>query len=499
MKISSLKNLITGSVTIKGRTFNKAMLVGISGVVFLHVSLAGIVSVITPWWLGVGDAPRHIDYSWSLYNGEVPRYSAGLQYPVFNELRGDRYGAQNAAKNPPLFYVIHAPVIGPLFDSGHWQAGIAAGRALNILIGVSCILALAWAGWLYGGSRRELLAVAVPAIGITSYDFTVLNQNYALDGLLVLITTLTFVLWHKMIHFGLQKKYLIGLFGLSALGMATKASYLAFFGLSLLTVMIIAVLYGKQKMSKRVLRGIKISALISLGVLLAIGWFYLFNYLMRGEVFKNTDAPTADRPYKSFMTVITHPRLWGMFYQEIAPTPLLSTLMTVTAAFGLLIGFARTKFRELFHNKQRLTLAALLALSVIGTTCIQIAWAVGYGGFYFRYFLPVIFIFSLVLAYGLLEIKRLRGQIITIFITAIAITTLLKVSALSNVTAIVVEAKQASSAVEKIFIETDYNGNSEVIAGALLVFAPIGLMLLAISLFSLTKNKKVRNKNQAIT
>lgn len=468
----------------------KWVIAGLAGVIMMYVGLAGTVSVVTPWWLGVGDAPRHIDYSWSLYNGDLPRYTKGLQYPVFNELRGEKYGAQNAAKNPPLFYVIHTPVIGPVLDTGHWQAAIALGRALNIFMGVLCILALAWAGWLFGGKRKELFAVAVPAVAVTSVDFILLNQNYAIDVLLVLICTLTFINWQKLLYHGLQRKYLYSLGALSVLGMATKASYLVFLMLNLLVIMITVIIYGRESFVKKFVKGTFISSLVVLSVLFFIGWFYYINYRLRGEVFKNTDAGPADRPYKSFMTVIGHPRLRGMFYQEIAPTHFISATVTALGAVGILLSFIRTRFRHLMQDRKLLYLVLLLALSVAGVAATQIAWAIGYGNFYFRYFLPVIFVFGLVLAYGLLEIKRFRGQLLALILAVIAYVTLNKVAALSNVNSVITEAKSTSGFINKIFVEASYNGISDIVTGFLLLIVPIGLGVVAVSLFVLSKPKE---------
>jgi len=205
----------------------RMVIAGLLGVVFLYVSASGLISVTHPFFTGTnGDTMAHVDMIYRIYNGDLPKASDGIRYQPFIDLGGGNV-YQRASGHPPLFHILHAPIVGPLLNAGEWQKAIALGRALNIFFGILCIFALAWAGWLFGGKRKALFAVAVPALAVLTYRFSRLNTDYALDGLLTLWTTLTLICLYKILQNGLRANYLIFLTLLSVAGMSTKICYFA--------------------------------------------------------------------------------------------------------------------------------------------------------------------------------------------------------------------------------------------------------------------------------
>ena len=481
----------TGDIKLWRLTLPRAVVVGLLGVVFLYVSSAGLVSVTTPWWLGSGDAPRHVDYALSIYHFDIPHFNDHLQYPVFNQLAQGSYRNQPAAVNPPLFYILHAPIVGPMMDSGHWHEAIGAGRAFNVFLGVLCILVLAWAGWLIGGSRRGVLAVAVPAISVLFFNFIVLNQNYAVDVLLIIFTTLSFIISFKLLTNGVRRKYILWLAVISLLGMSTKATYIVFLFTSLVALVAAYYLHGKSKAVVNIVRGGLVATAIFVAVLLTIGWYYYFqNYRVSGNWVSAAppDFGSATRPYKSLHQVITSSVLWQMFYARFISNPILSTVMSTVAITGLAVYFDRNRLREVVRNRTLMIFIGLMLLAVLGIFATQIVMATGYGGYYFRYFLPVILPFGLFLAFGLTQIKWLRGQLITLFCFTMLVTGVTSALAGSSMLKQVPQLKKTGDTTARIYIATEHNNIPGYISTTLIAMAPVGLLALGVSMYKLTND-----------
>lgn len=406
----SLNRWLGGQVTFWGKKLSRAMVAGVLAVILMFVGTSGLISASLPQDINSGDTRAHVDYIWRVYNGEVPRLSDGLKYKPFNPTGSRRIQPQ--ANHPPLFYAINAPLVGPHLKAGNWQKAIGVARAINIFIGVLCVLALAWAGWLYGGRRGEVFAVAVPAIGVMLYRFSGLNIVYGPDYLLVLLTTLSFVGMYKVIKHGLKGKYIAGLGVLAVLGMSTKAGYLPVLAASFISIALAAFLHSPEDRRRQMLRAVFYTGIIAAAVALAAGWFYYVrNYQTSGTWFRATpDEYSGGRPYKSLSNVLFGEQFRALFYEKLAQNGPLSTFITVLAAAGLM-GVKKFNLSNFFRDKTRLALSAVLLIASLGVIAAQVTFAVGYGAVNLRYLLPVLLPIGLLLAYGLLEFRWTRGQL----------------------------------------------------------------------------------------
>ncbi len=464
---------LSGDLKFKNHKLPKMMLVGLLGVTFLYISVAGLVSVTTPW-LARGDTVQHVDYTWRLWNGDIPRWSDGITYPPFVKLEGHK--AEAASANPPLFYMIHAPFVGPLLNGGHWHKAIAVGRAINIFIGVLCIAVLAWAGWLFGGTRRALFAVAVPALSVLMYRFTRLNVDYALDALVVLWATLSLIFNYKILQYGLRRKYLIGLALISVAGMATKAPYIVFLLVSLLAIVIASLMHGKGSTPRRIIKGGLISAGIFALVLAAIGWFYYFrNYKSHGNWFSSSPPGyTGGRKIQSLHDVLTNKKLWGLLYSDFSVSATASVVLVSLALAGWLTT-TRKAMRDYLGDRARAIAIGLMALTALGTFIVQIKFATGIGSINFRYLLPAILPISLFLSAGLLAFKTTKGQLVSLLVLAMA------ASSITSLT---------SSHFHGLYSATRANGIPGVVVSLLLLLFVLGATCLGWSLFDLSKSRK---------
>lgn len=467
-----LGKLFRGEVSLFGRRLPKMVLVGLAGVILLYVSVAGTVSYSTPW-ITRGDTTRHLDYVWRVYHGDLPRWSDGIKNPALFQLTHNTN--QGVAANPPLFYMIHAPIEGPMLEKGKVNEAIAVGRTVNLLIGVLALLSLAWAGWVFGGSRKALFAVAVPAVGVMTYRYTRLNVDFALDALLVLWATLSLIFDYKILKYGFRKKYLIILALISVLGMSTKAPYVLFLVLSMLALLMAANLHVKKPGWRRLAPGGLWAIILLIVTAAVIGWYYYFrNYKAYGSWFSQSPANyTGGRAYKSLANVLTSRHLWGLWYSNYST----SGTVSLAASFLALAGWFNTKRQTIskyFDDKVNVYSVILLGLAVVGTFAIQIKFAKGYGSINFRYMLPALLPIGLFLSYGLLAWRWSRGQILAVVVLAMG------VSSLANATA---------HSLSKLHSATLANNVPTLVTAVLLLAFPVGAVLFCASLFSLSSGR----------
>lgn len=486
---------LEGNLTIKGSRFPKAMLIGLVGVILMYVGTAGIVSVVGPWWVGKGDAPRHVDYVYRIWHGQIPKFTDGITYPPLAKLGAGRYVNQPASANPPLFYLLHAPLVGPLLDKGEWHKAEAVGRAFNIFLGVLCVIALSWGGWLLGGKRKDLFAVSVPALAVLTYDFTFLNMNYALDVLLVLLTTLGFIVTYKLLEHGPKRKYLFWLAVVSILGMSTKASYIVILAISLLGLIISWVIHGKKRdIRKNALRGTGASALILGLVVLAIGWFYYYhNYKVTGRWYSNYQylADKPHRPYKSLLTVLRSKNLWALMYGRYSVSPAISVALSSFSLAGILTIVDKNRFAGLRKVTPTTIMAGLLALATIGIFLTQIVEAVGSGNYYFRYMLPAILPISLAMCYGLLAFHWTRGMLVFLFATMMTWSTIYGFPKSSTVSYTLSGIKKVAGPLNRVYYATAHNGIPTYVDKLLFLFIMLGVIALFLSLIKLSRRAQL--------
>jgi hypothetical protein len=139
----------------------------------------------------------------------------------------------------------------------------------------------------------------------------------------------------------------------------------------------------------------------------------------------------------------------------------------------------------------------LLFLLLIATTLTQIAHAWGIGNFSFRYFLPAILVFSLFITYGLLEIRKARGQLLGITVVAMAITSLATTARLENTERWVPAVGATNNIMEKLQIALTHNGFPSSFLVLLMALLICGTIATIAALFMLTQpNNLLIKKNK---
>ncbi len=471
----AFNKIFAGTIRIRGHKIPKSVIAGLIGIIFMYVSVAGITSVATPW-LGSSDTRQHVDYIWRLSHEQLPHWKDGLTYSPFVKIYG--FKNQAASANPPLFYAIHTPFVSPLLREGKWEKAIAAGRAVNVFIGILCIFALSWAGWLYGGRRRELFSIAVPALSVMLYRFTRLNVDYALDALLVLFATLALINTYKLITKGLKTNYLLWAALLSVLGMATKATYVVVLAINLLGVLGAAYLHStKKNLKKNMIKAATICGSIVLLVALAIGWFYyIWNYRTSGKWWSaSPPGYTGGRVIVnlSIFQLLTNRNVLGIFYSNYSDSSLSIALTSFTLAGYFHI--KRTSYVKVLRDKANLILIGLLSLTLIGTFATLLVLeghtptAVN-----FRYMLSATLVFGLFLAYGLSVYEWMKGQLIAFFSIGMGLSTLAGLGLFKRT---------------KLYKATLANSITPTVPKILILLFFVGAVLLIMSLYKLSGRK----------
>ena len=401
----------------KLKNLPRAVKTGVIGVVLLFVSVAGIYAVSLPW-RGTGDSPRHLDYVWQLSQGHLPRYESGIQYQPMRAITRDI--GQHVSHHPPLFYALLALPTKSYLEKGEWHKAAAIGRTISILIGALTVIATAWAGWVFGGSKKELFAVGLPLIVVLQQAFLRVSGDIRGDTLVTLFSILSFTIIYKALKEGLKTKYYIALVTLSILGMATRAAYIATFITTLLGLFLAMIIHERRRI-KPVLKSLALSSLALVLVVLATGWFYYFhNYKQTGSWIgavegKLLDWLTQVREYKDLPDVILNTDLYKSAL-HISDGTLESVSWFVTIlVFGScfwLIYKKRSQIKRLLKSKPELAITGLFVLQFLIVFYGQVKHGVGYGQLTSRYFLLTLLPIALVLAYGLLGKVVFRGQLL---------------------------------------------------------------------------------------
>ncbi|MFV0535252.1 MAG: ArnT family glycosyltransferase [Cumulibacter sp.] len=398
---------------------------------------SAILNVLIMPWSGTADSSAHMDYVYQVHKGHIPApYGYEWNHPGLPEA-STRTARQWASAHPPLFYYLASLVAGAFMDSGEWVAAIVATRLLNALFGGLVVVALAWAGWQLGGSRRAIIAVAAPAFGALVGGMNRFTGNEYNDTLVSLFAIVSLTLASIILRDGPTPRRLILLFPLAAGGMASKATYAVALILVLIAVVVAFLLHrrpdpntGPRSTARAGLLGVGWCAAILAFVAITIGWFYRRNYQLSGSWSRSTPkAALQNRERQSMGDVLTNPD-----YYKVVPEGLLgreswngiwpynhhlSLAIAMTCLLLLLARLvARGRWRQLLAITPQNAIWLMLLAHLVGHYVAQLQQATGWGAINYRYFQPATLTITLILAFGATAWRRL-GPLLVAILTAI--------------------------------------------------------------------------------
>jgi len=354
------------------------------------------------------DESAHVDYAYQVWTGSLPEFHAGL---VIRPGFGFIPPVQWVAQPPPLYYVIQAPVVGPLIESGHYLMAGYAARAFNALLAAFVVGAVAWAAAQAFPRRPQLWLAASLVAAMNSWVVRVGGSVYN-DLLCALWATLLLGIKIRTLHRGATLRRCVLLTLTAAAAVATRAS------LGVVVVVCLAVLVIHTGLATKSWRSALGAtgrySLVGLAALVPSAWFYLRNLRLTGRLLGGDPAWAQEhlhRTLRSAADQVMDPQSWkalmsifsyGVFDRDLM-MGLLLVMPLVLAGMKLLLSRRNTARWWHVRLPARATFA-LLAGVALAVVAMQFEYAAGGGGLIPRYTMPLVLVISLAVGYGLSEL-----------------------------------------------------------------------------------------------
>ncbi|WP_328531751.1 hypothetical protein OG984_11740 [Nocardioides sp. NBC_00368] len=367
---------------------------------------------------GTKDEAAHVDHAYQLWHGTLIAIGEPMRMP---QIWGYTLPFDWTGQHPPLFYLLLAPVVGPLTDAGHLLAAGMAARGVALVITCLVVAAVMWTTRQIVPSRPEV-AVAAGLVTALSPALTRLGGVVFNDNLFVLWVTLLVGQTVWLLRHGPRSRGLVlfGLYAAAALG--TRLPGVVFIGLCASTLGLVWLFTGGRRDWAGVLR-------LGVAVLLAVAanaWFYVRNFRATGnwsgmqtDLVGKAGGPLQEREVRTVLDLATDPDIW---HQLLIPPALqehvvVGAVLTVgPLLLGLVVGL-RAFSRERREPVRVATALLLLALTAV-IVAVQLNYAAGGGGAYWRYLLPLTIVTSLLTALGLTVTPRLAGPLVGVWAAA---------------------------------------------------------------------------------
>ncbi|MFD4323855.1 hypothetical protein ACFWQC_04420 [Nocardioides sp. NPDC058538] len=368
---------------------------------------------------GTKDEVAHVDHAYQLWHGTLISIGDPMRMP---QIWGYTLPFDWTGQHPPLFYLLLAPVVGPLTDAGHLLAAGMAARGIVLVITCLIVAAVMWTTRQIVPSRPEVSIAAglVTALSpaLTRLGGVVFNDNLFVLWATLLVGQTVWLLRHGPRTGGLV---LFGLYAAAALG--TRLPGVVFLGLCA-TALGLVWLFGPRRDWSGILR-------LGISVLLAVAvnaWFYLRNFRATGnwsgmqtDLVGKPGGPLQEREVRPVLDVASDPDIW----RQLLIPPALQEHVTIGAVLtlaplvlGLIVGLRA--FWEITSRREPVrgaTALLLLALTVV-IVGIQLNYAAGGGGAYWRYLIPLTVVTSLLTALGLAVTPRVAGPAVAVWAAA---------------------------------------------------------------------------------
>lgn len=379
----------------------------------LAALLASLVQSLLVPPLHTGDETAHLDYAYQVWTGHLPVFEDGL---VLEPEAGSVPPVQWAAQHPPLYYLVLAPVVGPLVADGHVIAAVYAARGLNVVGAGLLVLVAAWAARRAFPGSALVAPVTALVVGTTAWVARVGGSGYN-DIFAALLTTWLLGLAAGAVRSGLTWPRTAALIVVSALCLGTRLHTVVMVG-----VLVAAVLAGVvlRTAGLRSGRGDAVRAVVlALGVPAAVaatsGWFYLRNLALAGTVtggHPDWAAQNLDRVARPVPEVLADAGVWthllAVFGHGKLPDAGVVLLLLVPAGLAVVAGVRTVRDERLpTAGRADVLLVAAGAAAVAATLAMQLVYTAGGGSPHPRYLLPVIGILAVLVAHGLVSTGRL--------------------------------------------------------------------------------------------
>lgn len=393
-------------------------LLGVTAALVGLMSASAAFAALTPVFESP-DEPVHLDYAFQVWNGGLPVFEDGLA------LRPNGVGppVQWTAQHPPLFYLLLAPVVGPLANAGHWFAAVLAARVLCVVIAGLCLLGLAWAAAQLSATRPWSWAIAVAAVAAPIAPFMRVGGSVYSDNLAVLFSVLALGIVLRMLRRGMSPWLVVGLAVVCAGGSLSRATFVVTLIAATGGVALAGWLHSRGPNSRRLAIAGTAALVPAVSAVLASGWFYQRNIELTGSwtgghpQWAQENLGRSTRPLSE---VATSSDFWLQQLQLLRQPiddrpdhgPILLSVVFLIAVIGAL-----WRYRGCGRpSAVQLGMAALLGAQVVGTLLLTIGYQASGGGTVTRYLLPALLPIACALGAGVLVARgRLAGLALLVY------------------------------------------------------------------------------------
>ncbi|MGO2658732.1 hypothetical protein [Mycetocola reblochoni] len=260
-----------------------------------------------------GDEAAHVDYALQLWQGRLPVFEDGL---VLANTMGVHPPVQWTAQHPPLFYLLLAPVVGPLVDAGHIVGAAIGARLVVAGLAVALLFAVRWTtSRIFPG--RPAVAWAAALITGLSVWFVRLGGSVYNDVLAAVVVCLAFGMLVAMFREPHRRRWYLGFTLFITLAALTRFSALPLCALLLTAFLIQRLTVSRPGFWRAV------GAPVLSGVVMVLGsaWFYLRNVALTGNLSGgHPDWATehTGRGARPLLKVAGDPDFWKTMLQQFS-------------------------------------------------------------------------------------------------------------------------------------------------------------------------------------
>ncbi len=325
---------------------------------------------------------------------------------------------------PPLFYVLLAPIIGPLTDSHHVLVAGLAARGVNALFGALVPVAVMWGvRQAFPGMNR--LAVTSGLVSATPPWLHGVSGAIYNDALATLLGTLVIGLTCRILRRGSPRHEWVWLAVACAAAAATRLATVAVIAVSLVCLVVngLASDQGRDRWGRWTA---PVSAILTTVLVVATsGWFYLRNLRLTGSVtggHPEWSSQHLNRTTTSVTELALRPDTWekllGYFQTNqsgyAVPFIGLVLLPLILSLVGLV-----TSWLWIRPSGVSVVIVALLATLTMAVITMQLEYSAGGGGLVPRYTLPVLMPTAAAIAWGLTYSQSLSRALVPAWTTGV--------------------------------------------------------------------------------
>lgn len=362
------------------------------------------------------DEAAHVDYALQLWHGHLPVFLNGLE---LHNVVGTHPQVQWTAQHPPLFYLLLAPIVGPLVDAGMVNGAGMAARIAMLPLSIALIYTVR------AIARR--IFPSVGGIGIASAIVCSLSVYFLAIGGAVYNDKLTQLLCALAFLFLLRLLTSPTAGSIVGFALTCAASSLTRFSLVPVTLLFIAVV-----LIAAVLRLVPWSrALIASGaavaaMIVASGWFYARNIAVSGQITGiqlDWGYANLGRTTRPVLDVGFDPAFWDRVLQQFSlnsypDLPFARSaiwwtilLLAVPLLAGVIM-YVASIFRDRSSRMRRIVIAVTIAAACGGIALTQVLYTAQGGGVIARYFAVLVPLVAPFMATALLLPRRLPVALI---------------------------------------------------------------------------------------